>query len=79
MDCPYVLLIIILTGCGTILTWKFLTQLTAPPILSSPRTSLVLLLMLIMVVMRSYTMNKQLLELESDLANADWRIRQGSA
>eukprot|EP00090_Calanus_glacialis_P046705 TRINITY_DN9293_c0_g1_i3.p1 TRINITY_DN9293_c0_g1~~TRINITY_DN9293_c0_g1_i3.p1 ORF type:complete len:408 (+),score=106.02 TRINITY_DN9293_c0_g1_i3:68-1291(+) len=78
IDCPYVLLIIILTGCGTILTWKFLTQMTAPPILSSPRTSLVLLLMLSMVVMRSYTMNNQLLELESDLANADWKIRQGS-
>jgi hypothetical protein len=69
----------ILTGCGTFLTWKFLTHMTAPPILSSPRTSLVLLLMVSMVVIRSYTMNNQLLELESALANADWRIRQGSA
>jgi hypothetical protein len=74
-----VLLIIILLGCGTILTWKFLTEMTAPPILSSPRTSMVLVLMVSMVVMRSYTINKQVLELESDLANADWRIRQGSA
>ena len=48
-----------------------------PPILSSPRTSLMLLLVMVMVVMRSYTMNKQLLTLQNDLDNAYWRIRQG--
>eukprot|EP00092_Neocalanus_flemingeri_P019654 GFUD01021286.1.p1 GENE.GFUD01021286.1~~GFUD01021286.1.p1 ORF type:complete len:405 (+),score=120.99 GFUD01021286.1:93-1307(+) len=78
VDCPYVLLIIILTGWGTILTWKFLTQMKPPPILSSPKTSLLLLLLMVMLVMRSYTISKQLITLQNDLDDADWRIRQGS-
>merc|ERR1719186_2400576 len=49
-----------------------------PSILSSPRTSLMLLLVMVIVVMRSYTMNKQLLTLQNDLDDAHWRIRQGS-
>ena len=74
--CPYVLLMMLLLGCGTILTWKFLTQ-TDKPILPSPRTSLVLMLLLTILVIRSHTLNNQLLELKNDLVNADWKIKQG--
>merc|ERR1719186_354109 len=49
-----------------------------PPILSSPRTSLMLLLVMVMVIMRSYTIDKQLLTVQNDLDNAYWRIGKGS-
>merc|ERR1719186_1130323 len=49
-----------------------------PPILSSPKTSLMLLLVMVMVIMRSYTINKQLITLQNDLDNAYWRIVKGS-
>merc|ERR1719508_693481 len=49
-----------------------------PPILSSPRTSLMLLLAMVMVIMRSYTINKQVITLQNDLDNAYWRIGKGS-
>merc|ERR1719483_520719 len=52
--------------------------MTAPTILTSPKTSLIMLLMLTMVVVRSYTMSTKLLEVNKELAKAEWRIRQGS-
>merc|ERR1719427_2499589 len=49
--------------------------MNTPAILTSPRTSLMLVFM---VVMKGYTINKQLIVLQNDLDNADWRIRRGS-
>merc|ERR1719244_892400 len=51
--------------------------MTMPTILSSPKLSLMLLLGLLIVTMRGYNTNQQLLGLENDLDNAHWRIRQG--
>merc|ERR1719233_325822 len=51
--------------------------MTMPTILSSPKLSLMLLLGLLIVTMRGYNTNQQLLGLENDLDNANWRIRQG--
>merc|ERR1719430_712710 len=51
--------------------------MTMPTILSSPKLSLMLLLGLLIVTMRGYNTNQQLLGLENDLDNAYWRIRQG--
>merc|ERR1719250_423668 len=51
--------------------------MTMPAILSSPKLSLMLLLGLLIVTMRGYNTNQQLLGLENDLDNAHWRIRQG--
>jgi len=72
-----VLVIIILLVGATIYTWRFLKQMTMPTILSSPKLSLMLLLGLLIVTMRGYNTNQQLLGLENDLENANWRIRQG--
>jgi len=72
-----VLVIIILLVGATIYTWSFLKQMTMPAILSSPKLSLMLLLGLLIVTMRGYNTNQQLLGLENDLDNAHWRIRQG--
>merc|ERR1711892_271109 len=52
--------------------------MTPPPILTSPKTSLIMLLTLTMVLMRSQTMNSQILDLNAELSTAEWRIRQGS-
>merc|ERR1719431_1769913 len=51
--------------------------MSTPSILSSPKLSLMLLLGLLIVTMRGYNTNQQLLGLENDLDNANWRIRQG--
>merc|ERR1712013_798794 len=51
--------------------------MTMPSILSSPKLSLMLWLGLLIVTMRGYNTNQQLLGLENDLDNAHWRIRQG--
>merc|ERR1719244_1343871 len=51
--------------------------MTMPAILSSPKLSLMLLLGLLIVTMRGYNTNQQLLGLENDLDNAHWRIRRG--
>merc|ERR1712179_420127 len=77
MESPHVLIIIILLVGATIYTWRFLKQMTMPTILSSPQLSLMLLLGLLIVTMRGYNTNQQLLGLENDLDNAHWRIRQG--
>merc|ERR1711970_1129716 len=69
-------IIILLVG-STIYTWRFLKQMTMPATLSSPKLSLMLLLGLLIVTMRGYNTNQQLLGLENDLDNAHWRIRQG--
>ena len=69
--------LIIISICGAILTWRFLTKKHAPPIFASTKTSLMLLLMIVLVLMRSYTMTNQLLELERELVNAEMIIRQG--
>ena len=76
-ESPHVLLILLLLGGATIGTWKLLNQMTMPAFLSSPKTSLLLLVGLFMVTMRGYNTNQRLLGLNSDLANAEWRIRQG--
>merc|ERR1740137_121669 len=52
--------------------------MTPPPILTSPKTSLIMLLTLTMVLIRSQTMNSQMLDLNAELATAEWRIRHGS-
>jgi len=77
MESPHVLVVIILLVGATIYTWRFLKQMTMPTILSSPKLSLMLLLGLLIVTMRGYNTNQQLLGLENDLDNAHWRIRQG--
>merc|ERR1711970_751756 len=77
MESPHVLVIIVLLVGSTIYTWRFLKQMTMPTILSSPKLSLMLLLGLLIVTMRGYNTNQQLLGLENDLDNAHWRIRQG--
>merc|ERR1711970_1007631 len=51
--------------------------MTMPAILSSPKLSLMLLLGLLIVTMRGYNTNQQLLGLENNLDNAHWIIRQG--
>jgi len=78
IESPHVLLILLLLGGATIGTWKLLNQMTMPAFLSSPKTSLLLLVGLFIVTMRGYNTNQRLLGLNSDLANAEWRIRQGS-
>merc|ERR1712179_772842 len=77
IECPHVLVIIILLVGATIYTWRCIKQMTMPAILSSPKLSLMLLLGLLIVTMRGYNTNQQLLGLENDLDNAHWRIRQG--
>jgi len=77
MESPHVLVIIVLLVGATIYTWRFLKQMSMPTILSSPKLSLMLLLGLLIVTMRGYNTNQQLLGLENDLDNAHWRIRQG--
>jgi hypothetical protein len=72
-----VLVIILLLGWGTIFLWRSLNKMTMPAMLTSPKISLMLLLGLMMVAVRGYTTNQQLLGLQNDLDNADWRIRQG--
>jgi len=76
--CPHAVLLVIINISGAIITWRILTQKTAPPILSSPRFSLMLLVMIALVLMRSYTMTNQLMELEKELSHTDMLIRQGS-
>merc|ERR1712123_495175 len=52
--------------------------MTMPAILSSPKLSLMLLVVLSMLSMRGYSTNQELLGLQNDLDNAHWRIRQGA-
>merc|ERR1711892_691449 len=78
MESPHVLVIILLLGWATIFTCRFLNQMTMPAILSSPKLSLVLLVVLFMLSMRGYSTNQELLGLQNDLDNAHWRIRQGA-
>merc|ERR1711892_663084 len=78
MESPHVLVIILLLGWATIFTCRFLNQMTMPAILSSPKLSLMLLLVLFMLSMRGYSTNQELLGLENVLDNAQWRIRQGA-
>merc|ERR1712123_286930 len=52
--------------------------MTMPAILSSPKMSLILLVVLFMLSMRGYNTNQELLGLQNDLDNAHWRIRQGA-
>merc|ERR1712123_188575 len=52
--------------------------MTMPAILSSPKLSLMLLVVLFMLSMRGYSTNQELLGLQNDLDNAHWRIRQGA-
>eukprot|EP00090_Calanus_glacialis_P019263 TRINITY_DN2962_c0_g1_i1.p1 TRINITY_DN2962_c0_g1~~TRINITY_DN2962_c0_g1_i1.p1 ORF type:complete len:334 (-),score=106.40 TRINITY_DN2962_c0_g1_i1:60-1061(-) len=78
VESPHVLVIILLLGWGTIFLWRSLNKMTMPAMLTSPKISLMLLLGLMIVVVRGYTTNQQLLGLQNDLDNADWRIRQGS-
>jgi len=76
--CPSALLVFFLTVCGAIITWKFLTEQRVPHILSDTNTSLGLLFLMVMVVMRIYTMSNQVLELKKELVNTAWGIHQGS-
>merc|ERR1711892_1255200 len=78
MGSPHVLVIIVLLGWATIITCRFLNQMTMPAILSSPKLSLMLLVVLFMLSMRGYNTNQELLGLQNDLDNAHWRIRQGA-
>eukprot|EP00090_Calanus_glacialis_P019264 TRINITY_DN2962_c0_g1_i2.p1 TRINITY_DN2962_c0_g1~~TRINITY_DN2962_c0_g1_i2.p1 ORF type:complete len:334 (-),score=106.68 TRINITY_DN2962_c0_g1_i2:60-1061(-) len=78
VESPHVLVIILLLGWGTIFLWRSLNKMTMPAMLTSPKISLMLLLGLFIVATRGYTTNQQLLGLQNDLDNADWRIRQGS-
>jgi len=78
MESPHVLVIILLLGWATIFTCRFLNQMTMPAILSSPKLSLMLLVVLFMLSMRGYSTNQELLGLQNDLDNAHWRIRQGA-
>merc|ERR1711892_430362 len=76
--CPSALLVFFLTVCCAIITWKFLTERRVPHILSDSNTSLVLLFLMVMVVMRIYTMSNRVLDLKKELANTAWGIHQGT-
>jgi len=76
--CPHAVLLTIINIFGVVITWKLLTQKAVPPILTSPKSSLMLIVMIALVLIRSYTMSNQLLELEMELSNADMTIRKGS-
>merc|ERR1711892_232972 len=78
MESPHVLVIILLLGWATIFTCRFLNQMTMPAILSSPKLSLMLLVVLFILSMRGYSTNQESLGLQNDLDNAHWRIRQGA-
>merc|ERR1711892_1328554 len=78
MESPHVLVIILLLGWATIFTCRFLNQMTMPAIMSSPKLSLMLLVVLFMLAMKGYSTNQELLGLQNDLDNAHWRIRQGA-
>ena len=78
MDCPYVLIIILVSGGAVYFTYKLLKQFQTLTFLSSPKVSIMLMLVLISVMMRSYSINNQLLTLQTDLDTANWGLIQGS-
>ena len=78
IDCPYVLVIILVSGGAIYFTYKLLKQFQTLTFLSSPKVSIILMLVLISVMMRSYSINNQLLTLQTDLDTANWGLIQGS-
>jgi len=78
IDCPHVLVIILVSIGAIYFTYKLLKQFQTPTFLSSPKVSIMLMLVLISVMMRSYSINNQLMTLQTDLDTANWGLIQGS-
>lgn len=75
--CPFAVLLIVINIIGIFITWRLLTWKTIPPTLKTSNTSLMLLMMIVLVLLRSYNMSNELIELEKELDNAKISIRKG--
>ena len=70
---PHVLAILMLTSFLTVASWRFLTKAGPPPILTSARTSLLLLIVIVLGIVWDRRM-----EVEGEkLIEAEWKITQG--
>ena len=78
MDCPDVLVVIRVSGGAIYFTYKLIKQFQTLTFLSSPKVSIILMLVLISVMMRNYSINNQLLTLQTDLVAANWGLLPGS-
>ena len=78
-DCPQVLALIILSVWTTVLTWRVLTTLKTPAILTSARTSLLLLLLLLAALLHCHSLSSRLLVTKTQLEDSQWIVRHGKA
>jgi len=76
--CPFAVLLILINLSGIVITWGLLTRKPIPPTLKTPNSSLMLLLLIVLVLLKSYNMSNELIELEKELDNAKISIRKGS-
>ena len=77
-DCPQVLALLILSSWATYFCWRLLTTAKAPPFLSSPRTTLALVLALLAALLHCHSLALQLHQTKSALADSQWSVRWGS-
>jgi len=75
---PHILILILLIISVTVLTWRWLREVAAPPVLTSARTSLLLIMMLVMCSAWNRMMEAQIKHLSEVLTDAEWKISQGS-
>ena len=74
-DCPQVLALLLLSAWATYFCWRLLTTAKAPPFLSSPRTTLVLVLALLAALLHCHQLALQLHQTKSALADSQWSVR----
>ena len=66
-----------LTSFVTVVSWRFLTKAGPPPILKSARTSLLLLVVIVLGIVWDRRMEVEVGELKEKLVEAEWKINQG--
>jgi hypothetical protein len=74
---PPILAILLLTSFVTVASWRFLTKTQPPPILTSARTSLLLLMVIVLGIVWDRRMEVEVGELKEKLVVAEWKINQG--
>jgi hypothetical protein len=74
---PHILVILLLTSVGTVASWRFLTKTRPPPILKSARTSLLLLVVIVLGIVWDRRVEVEVGELKEKLVVAEWKINQG--
>jgi len=77
-DNPLLPVYVVLFMVICFLIWKLLNYLAIPKFLSTSKGALVLQIVLLLVALRSYSTNEKLLEVQHDLENAQWRLKQGA-